>query len=278
MENVKCKTCNYHLLRVKDNVRNQVYPYLRANDGNMLMASVSPTHGRSYVVGKTTDNKYVISKGNGLSYSQYNFINTREIGDETLGLLLRNDALRDYHMGIEIASIGIKTNNMEYVIELEDSVTLPTGHQIHPVLLQYEVECPYRINDAAFMSKRDIELFVSKWSSEHPYEHKYLIAAERLINNLRILHDSDILHNAITTHNITWSLELLDFELACSPKMPYDKEEQQRHVKDLFSREIIGTYQIIIYIAGVLGEDTNDSYIERMFADYGFNIADYKVD
>lgn len=277
MESVRCKSCDYNILRTNGNPQ-RVYPYLRCADGGLLMTSVSPTHGRSYVVDKTIDGNYIISKGNGLSYSQYNFINTREIGDETLGLLLKKDALRDYHMGIEMSSLGIKTNCMEYVIELGDLVTLPTGNQIHPVLLQYQAECPYRINDAAFMTKTEIDLFVSRWSSKHNYKYKYLIAAERLINNLRVLHDSNILHNAITTHNITWSLELLDFELSCSPKMPYDTEEQQRHIIDLFSREIIGTYQIIKYIAGVLKEIVDDSLVERIFAYYGFNIVEYKID
>lgn len=277
MELVRCKFCDYNLLRINGKA-NKVYPYLRCANGNMWMTSVSPTHGRSYIVDHTANGNYIISKGNGLSYSLYNFINTREIGDETLGLLLKNDALRDYHMGMEIASLGIKTNFMEYVIELGDLVTLPTGNQIHPVLLQYKVECPYRINDAAFMTKKEIERFVSKWSSDNPFEYKYQIAAERLVKNLRLLHDAKILHNAITTHNITWALELLDFELACSPNMPYDTEDERRHVKDLFSREIIGTYQIIKFIAGVLKETVDDAFVDSVYADYGFKLSEYKVD
>lgn len=277
MESVRCKSCDYNILRINGNPQ-RVYPYLRCADGELLMTSVSPTHGRSYVVDKTIDGNYIISKGNGLSYSQYNFINTREIGDETLGLLLKKDALRDYHMGIEMSSLGIKTNCMEYVIELGDLVTLPTGNQIHPVLLQYQAECPYRINDAAFVTKKEIDLFVSRWSSDHPFEYKYQIAAERLVKNLRLLHDAKILHNAITTHNITWALELLDFELACSPNMPYETEDEQRHVKDLFSREIICTYQIINYIAGVLKETIDDAFVDSVFYNYGFNLSEFKID
>ena len=59
-------------------------------------------------------------------------------------------------MSIEISSYGIKTNKMEYVIELEATLSLPTGNLLHPVLLQYDVECPYRISDAAFISKKEI--------------------------------------------------------------------------------------------------------------------------
>lgn len=277
MEEIRCRDCKYIMLQNRGIDIDTIYPYLRDGNGDKTMLNVSPNHGRSYVVGESKDNRYVVSKGNGLSYSLYNFINTHEIGDETLGLLLKKDALRDFNMGLEVESLGIKTNRMECVIELEDTLTLPTGNKIHPVLLQYNVECPYRISDAAFMEKEDIEMYTGRWNSSR-YETMYLIAAEKLIRNLRILHDHEILHNAYTTHNITWSLELLDFELACSREMPYDKEEERRHVKDLFSREIIGTCYIIKYIAGVLKEEMDNTLVENIFIDYGFNLSDFKVD
>lgn len=241
------------------------------------MINVSPLHGRSYVVGRTREGRYIISKGNGLSYSQYLFINTGEIGDESLGMLLRKDAFRDFNMGIEIASYGIKTNQMEYVLELSEMLALPSGNIIRPVLLQYDVECPYRICDVAFMEPSELKKYVSKWGIESKSEYNYLIAAECLIRNLRILHDNGILHNAITVHNITWSLELVDFELSCSPSIPYDTEEENRHVKDLFSREIIETYKIVKYIACVLKEQFNDFIIDKLFEKYGFDLCNYKL-
>ena len=275
MEVVKCKRCDYNVIQCSGNVNTKIYPYLRDCDGNLKMWNVSPNHGRSYLVGK--GERFIISKGNGLSYSQYNFINTHEIGDETLGLLLKNDALRDFDMSIEISSYGIKTNKMEYVIELEATLSLPTGNLLHPVLLQYDVECPYRISDAAFISKKEIGKYVERWKSVR-FDEKHLVAAEVLIGNLRKLHNNEILHNAITVHNITWALELLDFELACSPRRPYDKEEERRHVKDLFPREIIGTFNIIRYISGVLNERMDNNLVESIFVENGFNLNDYKVD
>lgn len=275
MEVVKCKRCDYNVIQCSGNVNTMIYPYLRDCDGNLKMWNVSPNHGRSYLVGK--GERFIISKGNGLSYSQYNFINTHEIGDETLGLLLKNDALRDFDMSIEISSYGIKTNKMEYVIELEATLSLPTGNLLHPVLLQYDVECPYRISDAAFISKKEIGKYVERWKSVR-FDEKHLVAAEVLIGNLRKLHNNEILHNAITVHNITWALELLDFELACSPRRPYDKEEERRHVKDLFPREIIGTFNIIRYISGVLNERMDNNLVESIFVENGFNLNDYKVD
>lgn len=52
----------------------EIYPLLRSiDDSDANMYLVSPLHGRSYVVGKKED-RYVVSKGNGLSYSNYQFL------------------------------------------------------------------------------------------------------------------------------------------------------------------------------------------------------------
>ena len=57
-----------------------------------------------------------------------------------------------------------------------------------------------------------------------------------------------------------------------------DKEEERRHVKDLFPREIIGTFNIIRYISGVLNERMDNNLVESIFVENGFNLNDYKVD
>ena len=77
----------------------------------------------------------------------------------------------------------------------------------------------------AFMSSLQIKYEIEKWKSfKTKNKEPYLIAAEIIIRNLRILHSNNILHNAIHVQNLTWALELLDFEIASSPKYPYDKE------------------------------------------------------
>lgn len=255
------------------------YPFFRNINGDKDMYCVSPLHGRSYVVGKLSNGRYVVSKGNGVSYTCYQMLNTGEFGDDTLGLLLRKDAERDFQLGIEVESLGIKTNHMEYIIELQNEIQLTTGHVLKPVLLQYDLECPYRICDAAFMTGKQINGEVTKWEkvNERGYNKKHMIAANVLIHNLRILHDNQILHNAIHEQNYTWALELLDFELACSPSHPYDSEDDIRHVKDLFPREIMQTYIIINYIAGVLKEETIFEEIDNLFYEYGFDVGKYSI-
>lgn len=273
--------CSYYDYRIvyNSNKSTSIFPCVRDENGNKVMYCVSPIHGRSFIVGRTKEGNYIISKGNGLSYTQYSFLHTKEFFDGTWGLLLRKDAERDFIMGKEIESLGIKTNSMHCVLELEKSQTLPNGNNINPSLLQYEVECPYRICDAAFMSKEQIWDEVKKWKlfNKCMYDKNYMIAAHILISNLRILHDSDILHNAIHEQNYTWALELLDFELACSPLHPYTKEDDQRVVKDLLPREIIQTYIIINYIAGVLGEKINHLEVENLFNEFSFDLKQYEI-
>ena len=255
------------------------FPYLRSKDGNKGIWCPSPLHGRSFVVGRTENGRYIISKGNGLSYTQYAFLHTGEFYDGTWGLLLRQDAERDFIMGQEIEALGIKTNHMEYVLELDVEIELLNGHKVKPCLLQYDVECPYRICDAAFMTQEQILAEVAKWEkmNERGCDKAHMIAANVLIRNLRILHDHNILHNAIHEQNYTWALELLDFELSCSPSHPYSREDDMRHVKDLFPREIMQTYVIINYIAGVLREEIDYVKIDALFAEYGFDMKKYVV-
>ena len=222
MQTIRTNAIPFSIIQ-KGRTNGQIFPYLCHKAGKKKILCPSPLHGRSYVVGKTDDGRYVVSKGNGLSYTQFRFLNTGEFGDDTWGLLLRQDAVRDFIMGQEIEALGIKTNHMEYVIELEQEILLPNGHTLKPVLLQYDIECPYRICDAPFMTSEQIQTEVAKWEkmNERGFDKAYLIAANVLIRNLRILHDHDILHNAIHEQNYTWALELLDFELACSPAHPY---------------------------------------------------------
>lgn len=278
MQVVNCFQYSYRILE-SSAYSKSVFPYLRNQDGDKEMLCPSPLHGRSYVVGMTNNGRYIVSKGNGLCYTKLTFLHTGEFYDGTWGLLLRQDAERDFVMGQEIETLGIKTNQMEYVLELDVEIALPNGHTVKPTLLQYDVECPYRICDAAFMTQEQLQAEVAKWKKMNNcgYEKAHMIAANVLIRNLRILHDHNILHNAIHEQNYTWALELLDFELACSPKHPYTNEDDMRHVKDLFPREIIQTYIIINYIAGVLREKIDYVEVDALFAENGFDLKQFVV-
>lgn len=252
------------------------YPLLRFAAGKEKIFAVSPLHGRSFVVGQRNDGRYTVSKGNGLCYSEYLFLNTPETQLDVWGLLLMKDALRDYHCCQDVKALGIKTNQMECVLELDYPIYIAqTDTTVKPVLLQYNVECPYRICDAPFMERSQIEAEVAKWQqyNHKGYSKSHEIAADILIGNLRTMHDHEVLHNAIHEQNYTWALELLDFELTRTPQHPYEKEDYERHAPSLYNREVIQTYVIINYIAGVLREKVNFADIDRMWRDYGFDIS-----
>lgn len=256
------------------------FPYLRTKDGDKEMWCISPIHGRSFVVGRHDDGRYIVSKGNGLAYTQHTFLYTPEMPTDVWGLLLKKDALRDFYCGQDVQALGIKTNQMECVMELDLSIHIKqTNVDIKPCLLQYSVECPYRIADAGFMDRSQIMQEVEKWQKFNGkgYNLNHLIAADVLINNLRIMHDNGVLHNALTYENLTWALELLDFELTHTPQHPYDNEDYIRHVPTLFDREIIDIYKLIIYIAGVLREEVDYKMIDAMFLEHGFDINKYTL-
>lgn len=277
MQQLRSKDYDYQVI-LSNNDGTTCYPLFRGKGDNVII-SPGPLHGRSYVVGRLNDNRFVVSKGNGLCYSHYSLLHTGECFDDVWGLLLRQDAERDFVLGKEIEALGIKTNHMEYVLELDVEIELLNGHKVKPCLLQYDVECPYRISDATFMSQEQILAEVAKWEkmNERSYDKAHMIAANVLIHNLRVLHDHNILHNAIHEQNYTWALELLDFELACSPAHPYTSEDDMRHVKDLFPREIIQTYVIINYIAGVLREEIDFAEVDALFAEYGFDLKKFAL-
>ena len=278
MRRFRAAKCEFSILR-NENVSDVIYPYIRDSKGTSYMYLPSPLHGRSFVVSKKGE-YYVVSKGNGLSYTEHTFINTEELATDSWGLLLRDYAIRDFELCHDVKDLGIVTNEMQYVIELSPwCLVNGQNEKIHPCLLQYLVKCPYRIEDAPFIPYSIIQSEVKKWNKLNIKAHNqaYLIAAEVIANNLRLMHEHKILHNAISINNYTWALELLDFELSCSPSHPYSEEYSRMQAESLFGREIIYAYQIILYIAGVLNERVDFHKIDRIFLENGFEISRFLV-
>ena len=105
----------------------------------------------------------------------------------------------------------------------------------------------------------------------------YMIAANVLINNLRVMHNNNFLHNAITVHNYTWALELLDFEMSNSEKYPYNDEVNSEVIQVLYNRELLHTYQVITYIAVVLGETVDFKELDNLFEKKGFSLQRFSA-
>lgn len=276
MKKIIAKSIPYTILENQEG--DTFYPLLRCKDGDKEIYSVSPLHGRSFVVGQYEDGRYIVTKGNGLCYTQYPFLYTIETVTDIWGLLLKEDALRDYYCNLDIQTLGIKTNKMECVLELDYPMYISqTNTTIKPAILQYNVECPYRISDSCFMEHSLIEKEVAKWQKYNlkGFKKNHEIAADIMISNLRKLHSNNVLHNALNEQNYTWALELLDFELTRTPQHPYSKSDYERHVSSLYDREIIYTYVVINYIAGVLREEIDFVSIDNLWKEYGFDISKF---
>jgi len=279
MISYKAKKTEFEIIRSADTC-NTPFPFIRYGEGIDTIYCISPLHGRSFIVGRNKDGHFIISKGNGLSYSMHTFIYTQESQPQTWGLLLEKDAIRDFDIGREVEALGIKTNKMEYVIKLNQDFIYPTnGSLVNPVLLQYSVECPYRICDFAFIAAEQIQYEVQKWAvyNEYGYTKKHMVAADVLIRNLRIMHDNNILHNAIHIQNYTWALELLDFELGRTNNHPHDQTGYEQYLTEFFNRELIDTYEVINYIAWCFKEIVEFKEIDNLFAKYDFNLDKFKL-
>jgi hypothetical protein len=276
MKSFKAKAVDYTILNSIKEEKHIPFPFIRDEKGDKEMFCISPLHGRSFLICQNKDGRYVISKGNGLSYTTKTFINTAELGCDSWGLLLKREAQRDFLIGNEINDLGIKTNRMEFVLELNMVLEdFNTNTIIRPVLLQYNVECPFRICDFPFVDKAIIEKETNKWEvlNKKNYKSKYLIAADVLISNLQLMHSKNILHNAIHIQNYTWALELLDFEISRTNKYPYEKDDYEKTFSILFNREMIQTYEVINYIAWCLKEEIDYKKIDDMFEEYGYKLT-----
>lgn len=277
MKKYKARALEFDLLCSKAN-QEEIYPYVRDDKGEEHLFCISPIHGRSFVVRQNRNGNWIVSKGNGLSYSMHSFVNVSEFDSYIWGALSEESAIRDYNIGNEVRNLGIKTNVMEAVIEL-DVQLFDKGTLVRPCLLQYEVECPYRLCDFPFMPINIRNKIVASWFKiDSIYSELYLIAAEVLIRNLQKLHANNIMHNALHIQNYTWALELLDFESSRTDKYPYINSEYEKNVFMLKNGEIIKTYEIINYIGWCLGERIDYAKIDSLFKDYGFNLSEYEVD
>lgn len=235
----------------------------------------SPLHGRSLIVNYDIDSeRYIITKGNGLTYFPFGFVATEELDNYAWGYLRKEDAIRDFKSGDYINGLGVLSNKMEAVFTLEPQVISFSNRtlEIEPTILQYNVICPYRISDIPFISKELVSYFINNWANlfEIKYTEIHCNAAEVLLNNIKTMHENEVLHNAIHSQNYTLSLELLDFELSRTPITPYDNEGDEQTYKKLQKREIIQSLEIVNQIAFYFKENINTKLLRQIMIKYGF--------
>jgi len=261
---------------ISNNEYDKLYPYLVSNRESKTKAIVaSPNHGRSIIVGyNKKKNRYIVTKGNGLTYFPYTFINTGEKANHVWGFLDRKSAIRDFITCNQVREMGISTNHMEAVFTLDDEKVYASDFfdVSNPTILQYNVKCPYRISDMPLLPNYLLKKYISEWGSlvVEKYDDLHCIAADILIRNISILHRNGVLHNAIDIHNYTLSLELLDFELCRTPSYPYDKQEDENMQNILYAREVVHSLEIINYIACFFKEIINNDTLTQIMEEYGY--------
>lgn len=75
-------SCRYAAQEVEYSIlyRNQtdvkLFPLLKSNTGSTPLYNIGSTPFRSFVVSKIDDDGFIVSEGNGLSYTEWTFLNT----------------------------------------------------------------------------------------------------------------------------------------------------------------------------------------------------------
>lgn len=272
---VFCVTKEIRIVHLNNNAT-KLYPYIISeNKGNIESFLASPIHGRSIIVDyNNTTQKYTVTKGNGLTYFPFGFISTEELDSYSWGYLRLEDAIRDYESCEFIKKLGVKTNSMEAVFTLTDEELKFSNkvEKITPNILQYSVECPFRLADIPFLKKETVFQYVSNWRDmfESDYKKLHCIVADVLLRNIRLMHKNNVLHNAIHSQNYTLCLELLDFELARTPMTPYELVEDETNYKKMQNREIIQSLEIVNQVCHFLNEVIDVKNLKKIMVKNGF--------
>lgn len=272
---ILCNSKEINTIHLKNNVI-KFYPYIISEEiGNTKCLLASPIHGRSIIVDYNEDSKrYTVTKGNGLTYFPFGFISTEELDSHSWGYLKLEDAIRDYKSCEFIKKLGVKTNLMEavYTLNYEELKFLNKIEKIAPNILQYTVECPFRIADIPFLRKETVFQYVSKWHEmfDSDYKKLHCIVADTLLKNIRLMHDNNVLHNAIHAQNYSLCLELLDFELTRTPLTPFESVEDESNYKKLQNREIIQSLEIVNQVCHFLNEEIDVKNLKKIMVKNGF--------
>ena len=93
----------------------------------------------------------------------------------------------------------------------------------------------------------------------------HLGVAEWLGQTLSLIRKAGWFHNAVTTHNITLKLEMLDYEASHRLDDPTVSNEM---LNSLLHRERIHASEVVFYVSFWLGEDFDTSRVKEVFDKY----------
>lgn len=195
----------------------------------------TPWHGRSHVIINSGLKKYLVIKGTGCPYLAQPYIHSG-YDNHVWGLLEKNAARQEFSFMQKVSNIGIPTSNPIALKKISIG-------QFSPYLIYYSIRCPYRLIDLDFMAvheKRKIgKNILNQYSGKHKLVH--LAVMDQLSDYLKIFYSNGYIHNALSVHNITCELEIVDYESCVDWKSSSISNEEKSR---LISREIVYLQEI----------------------------------
>lgn len=220
----------------------------------------SPWHGRSVCILRN-DNKWIIIKGAGCPYLSIPYEKTPENKNRYWGMINKEDCYREYLMMEKVSNMGIKTSIFSSI----NKIIGDFGTHIQPYNLIYTLENPLRLIDLDFLNHKKKNLVKNKLTDNSKFDEVHLTVTDFISNQIYILYTNGVVHNALSTHNITLSLELIDFESSFEKKTYGEKT-----FRSLIPRELIHLREIAFSLSCWFNEKYNVTEVDRIIKSKNF--------
>ena len=140
--------------------------------------------------------------------------------------------------------------------------------EFSPHLIYYSLRCPFRLIDLDFMNtkqKKYVKNLISN-SSTGIHKEMHLLVLDKISKTVRELYSNNIVHNALTTHNITCALEIIDFETSFEINKT-DKDLENK--LSLIPREIVQLQEIAFAVSWWFQESYRIDKVEKILDQNG---------
>ena len=241
--------------------QNQIGLSLLPNNGRKKIKaySASPWHGRSHTLLNSDNNEWIVIKGSGCPYLESPYFKTPEIKNHIWGMIDGVTAENEFIKMTKMQNINIPTSKP---IALKKIKKIKI-EQFSPHLIYYSVKSPFRLIDLDFMNKKQKQYIKKLISDNFPSKYKktHLIVLDKISEIVSTLYSKKIVHNALTTHNITCALEIVDFEAS----FEINKSDEDFVEKlSLIPREIIQLHEIAFAVSWWFQESYKVDEIQKI--------------
>jgi len=244
----------------ENNIGHSISP--NNKESELVGFTPTPWHGRSHVIINSEHEKYIVIKGTGCPYLPQPYT-LSGYENHVWGLLDRNAAQQEFSLMQKVSNIGVPTSNPVALKKIRID-------QFSPYLIYYYVKCPYRLIDLDFMAsveKRKIgENIINQYSGKHKLVH--LVVLDQLSDYLKIFYSNGFIHNALSAHNVTCELEIVDFESCIDLKTSSITNEER---SKLISREIVYLHEISFAVSWWFKEKFDQFEVKKIMLEKHLN-------